>query len=106
MVERSLCMREARGSIPRISNSFFNFLRFVKRPLKPNVINKTHFQRGNYVIVKASSKTLVSQPLLFYFFSPLKEFPQKFSSAVKAKKDADLRENPNGEDDHSRGRVL
>jgi hypothetical protein len=31
---------------------------------------------------------------------------QKFSSAVKAKKDADLRENPNGEDDHSRGRVL
>ena len=34
MVERSLCMREARGSIPRISSghAFFLYLKHVKAP--------------------------------------------------------------------------
>ena len=32
MVERSLCMREVRGSIPRISTIIILFCSFLKRP--------------------------------------------------------------------------
>jgi hypothetical protein len=69
MVERSLCMREARGSIPRISNTFLSFCHF--NIIKGHGLANNKGSRTEIFGIGAPS-SIAASPILFCHFNIIK----------------------------------